>query len=627
MPNVSNFGTSTDNAVVQGTVTDRQMVIPDVPPQGLMSVGPRVSFNFIKEPWSEQTSYAFYDVVKDANGNSYVAMKPTVPAGTALSDGNYWFKWSEPNAQIENLYRIVEAYDEKIKTASTYNSNQFTGLVNDGITDNANIFNNLSKNAGLREGIYAIKSNCSINAAITFAKGSILKIDDNVTVTINGDINAGFYKIFDGNGTLKINGKIKPEWFGAKNDLKTECSFAFNKMFESIDNAAIIELQPSENNTNIIQTPKGYKISEPIKINHSRIYINGNYATFVSGANTAFIINDKNEYQEEVTIENIYIYSNATQILTGIDASNTTRCHIKNVHIFNCTTGIKAENTTNLILNGVYVYIDSTENIANEYIGFKFNGINASLRIIESHATDLTANEIKDKLIGISFDGNSSKDFIISKCEFNNAKIGMLFGNDDVEKHDNFDCFISDTIFDINTECVKINNLGSSSKITFSNCWFLTSKTSTTAIECNTSSGIVIKGCQFTALNSKDKYAFGIIINNSNGISIIANTFTNIKNAINIGSNGNNGICISNNIFATNQQVSGGMQPTQYEYAISGIANGLVIIGNVSAGNVKYTTGINTPNATNENTIIIGNAINASSNNLGNANNEYNITL
>ena len=30
MPNVSNFGTQTDNAVVQGTVTDRAMVIPDV---------------------------------------------------------------------------------------------------------------------------------------------------------------------------------------------------------------------------------------------------------------------------------------------------------------------------------------------------------------------------------------------------------------------------------------------------------------------------------------------------------------------------------------------------------------------------------------------------------------------
>lgn len=33
MPNVSSFGAQTDNAVVSGTVTDRQMIIPDVPPQ------------------------------------------------------------------------------------------------------------------------------------------------------------------------------------------------------------------------------------------------------------------------------------------------------------------------------------------------------------------------------------------------------------------------------------------------------------------------------------------------------------------------------------------------------------------------------------------------------------------
>jgi hypothetical protein len=35
MPNVSSFGAQTDNSVVQGTVTDRAMVIPDVPPQDL----------------------------------------------------------------------------------------------------------------------------------------------------------------------------------------------------------------------------------------------------------------------------------------------------------------------------------------------------------------------------------------------------------------------------------------------------------------------------------------------------------------------------------------------------------------------------------------------------------------
>lgn len=114
MPNVSNFGAQTDNAVVSGTVTDRQMTIPDVPPQGLMSVGPRVTPNYIKEPWSSLNSYVYFDVVRDVAGSSYIAIKPLVPAGTELTDEGYWFKWSDPDAQLNELEQIVKLYDGRI---------------------------------------------------------------------------------------------------------------------------------------------------------------------------------------------------------------------------------------------------------------------------------------------------------------------------------------------------------------------------------------------------------------------------------------------------------------------------------------------------------------------------------
>lgn len=115
MPNVSNFGTQTDNAVVQGTVTDRDMVIPDVPPQGLMSVGPRVTPNFVKpREWNGQTTYHFFDAVKDGNGSAYVAIKPVVPAGTRLSDENYWFLWADPDARFDELNEIVKTYNQRI---------------------------------------------------------------------------------------------------------------------------------------------------------------------------------------------------------------------------------------------------------------------------------------------------------------------------------------------------------------------------------------------------------------------------------------------------------------------------------------------------------------------------------
>lgn len=115
MPNVSNFGAQTDNAVVQGTVTDRAMAIPDIPPQGLMSVGPRVTPHFVKPSlWSALTTYHFFDAVHDAAGASYVAIKPEVPAGTELTDEDYWFLWADPNSQFADLSELVKTYNGRI---------------------------------------------------------------------------------------------------------------------------------------------------------------------------------------------------------------------------------------------------------------------------------------------------------------------------------------------------------------------------------------------------------------------------------------------------------------------------------------------------------------------------------
>lgn len=125
MPNVSNFGAQTDNAVVQGTVTDRAMVIPDIPPQGLMSVGPRVTPHFVKPSlWSALTTYHFFDAVHDAAGASYVAIKPEVPAGTELTDEGYWFLWADPNSQFTDLKETVNTFNERI----TKNESEITDV-------------------------------------------------------------------------------------------------------------------------------------------------------------------------------------------------------------------------------------------------------------------------------------------------------------------------------------------------------------------------------------------------------------------------------------------------------------------------------------------------------------------
>ena len=115
MPNTSAFGAQTDNATVQGTVTDRQMVIPEVPPQGLMSIGPRITPNFVKpREWNDQTTYHFFDAVQSTDGSAYVAIKPVIPKGTPLADEDYWFLWADPAPRFEELNETVKTFNQRI---------------------------------------------------------------------------------------------------------------------------------------------------------------------------------------------------------------------------------------------------------------------------------------------------------------------------------------------------------------------------------------------------------------------------------------------------------------------------------------------------------------------------------
>ena len=166
MPNVSNFGTQTDNAVVQGTVTDRAMVIPDVPPQGLMSVGPRVTPHFVKPSlWSALTTYHFFDAVHDAAGASYVAVKPEVPAGTELTDEGYWFLWADPNSQFADLSELVKTFNGRI----TQNT--------DGIAQNTDGIAQLETNVSqLKTNVSQLKTDAGqLDTKLTETKNDVAK--------------------------------------------------------------------------------------------------------------------------------------------------------------------------------------------------------------------------------------------------------------------------------------------------------------------------------------------------------------------------------------------------------------------------------------------------------------------
>lgn len=113
MPNETSFSASTEGASVTGKITDKLPVIPDTPPTGLTTIGPRVTIA-PKGAWDENATYEFYDAVFDGSGNSYIAKKPSVPAGTALTNSDYWMVWTPGNQQLAELQNTVKTFDSRI---------------------------------------------------------------------------------------------------------------------------------------------------------------------------------------------------------------------------------------------------------------------------------------------------------------------------------------------------------------------------------------------------------------------------------------------------------------------------------------------------------------------------------
>jgi hypothetical protein len=118
------------------------------------------------------------------------------------------------------------------------------------------------------KGTITIKGDVQVNGSkiipegieLKFFKGNKLKIANNVTLTINGNINAGIYQIFDivestdPSDSGKINGKpiierVYPQWFGAKGDSVTDDTKALqNSIIFAIESGRSLYLPTGDYN-------------------------------------------------------------------------------------------------------------------------------------------------------------------------------------------------------------------------------------------------------------------------------------------------------------------------------------------------------------------------------------------
>ena len=198
--------------------------------------------------YNNETAYEALDIVT-SGGVGYISRQP-VPAGTAVTNKEYWAMWGSGNAVFDSLTQRVETNENDITALETglQQTNQNLQTTNqklenlvipwepastlkgDGSTDNTAAFGQLDANTpvSLLPGSYLISGNVTIPCTVQFLPGAVIKYNaatpgtNYVTITFA----KGFYvpentQIFDtyiipkfGGNNATVNPRFS--WFGGK---------------------------------------------------------------------------------------------------------------------------------------------------------------------------------------------------------------------------------------------------------------------------------------------------------------------------------------------------------------------------------------------------------------------------
>ena len=198
--------------------------------------------------YNNETAYEALDIVT-SGGVGYISRQP-VPAGTAVTNKEYWAMWGSGNAVIDALTQRVSTNENDISSLETglQQTNQNLQTTNqklenlvipwepastlkgDGSTDNTAAFGQLDANTpvSLMPGIYLISGNVTIPCAVQFLPGAVIKYNATTRGTnyVTMTFAKGFYapentQIFDtyiipkfGGNNATVNPRFS--WFGGK---------------------------------------------------------------------------------------------------------------------------------------------------------------------------------------------------------------------------------------------------------------------------------------------------------------------------------------------------------------------------------------------------------------------------
>ena len=233
--------------------------------------------------YNNETAYEALDIVT-SGGVGYISRQP-VPAGTAVSNKEYWAMWGSGNAAIDALTQRVATNENDITAleAGLQQTNQnlqktnqnlqktnqnlenlvipwepASTLKGDGSTDNTAAFGQLDANTpvSLMPGNYLISGNVTIPCAVQFLPGAKLVYKaatpgtNYCTVTFSKGFVEYGTQIFDTYivprvGSQNATPEINPAWYGvAENQTATNNDLALTWILSSTMGAKRVNFAP-----------------------------------------------------------------------------------------------------------------------------------------------------------------------------------------------------------------------------------------------------------------------------------------------------------------------------------------------------------------------------------------------
>lgn len=410
--------------------------------------------------YNNETAYEALDIVT-SGGVGYISRQP-VPAGTAVTNKDYWAMWGSGNALIDSLTQRVATNENDISSLETglqqtnqnlQTTNQNLQTTNqklenlvipwepastlkgDGSTDNTAAFGQLDANTpvSLMPGNYLISGNVTIPCAVQFLPGAVIKYNATTRGTnyVTMTFAKGFYvpentQIFDtyiipkfGENNATVNPRFS--WFGGKESNSAQVN----------DNILSWLLSSTFLCREVTIEPGSYSFTDMsagqyfTSVSTIRTKIRGYGAKITTQVKTAKVVYEGIEFSGGVETNENSIFENCsfTSLLTAGNNTTYTNCFFNN-KLYSPTGNFTINEGRFTVLNNMSIYSIGTGGktcIKNLYMDL--GGVTEPMNLSTSNTTVLENIFFKSTATEFKLDIGQGGNIVVSNCMCPNGVI------------------------------------------------------------------------------------------------------------------------------------------------------------------------------------------------------------